>query len=96
MVRVPVQNLDLGPNVANVIEKRIESTNVNEISALEVINELGGLPLALDQFTLYLKILPFEDRNLQSHLKILKKSACAFSPSEIHIEVSDKSRQVST
>ena len=28
--------------------------------------------------------------------KNTKKSACAFSPSEIHIEVSDKSRQVST
>ena len=69
-----IASLTLGPNVEDKIEVGIESTEnkINKISALKVINELGGLPLALEQFTLYINILPFEGRNLQKHLKRLQ------------------------
>ena len=69
-----IASLTLGPNVEDKIEVGIESTEnkINEISALKVINELGGLPLALEQFTLYVNILPFEGRNLLKHLKRLQ------------------------
>jgi len=57
-----------------------DSTNpfvVDAISALEVINELGGLPLAIDQFAIYINIS--DNRNRQTHLEILKEKKLEYS-----------------
>ena len=84
-----IASLTLGPNLARELEseKWFESTNLNEFSILEVINELGGLPLALEQFTLYVNI--FEGGNLQTHLKRLKAKKLEYCELDSEGETTD-------
>ena len=69
-------NLDLNLEKKIEIEKQ-KSNNLNECALLEVIYELGGLPLALDQFAIY--CITAKNRNLQTHLQILKDNKLKYS-----------------
>ena len=62
-------NQQVAENIVDRLVKKSKS-NLNECALLEVINELGGLPLALDQFAIY--VITSDNRNLQTHLKTLK------------------------